>query len=74
MKHRPILRILAFSAALCAEAFAQTAGQDVKNAGNDTKNAAKSTGKAVKRTAKTTGRKIKHGTHHAAQSVANKTK
>jgi hypothetical protein len=45
----------------------------MKTAGTDTKNAAKDTAGAVKKTAKTTGRKVKHGTHKAAQKVANKT-
>jgi biotin-(acetyl-CoA carboxylase) ligase len=53
---------------------AQTAGQDIKKAGSDTKNAAKETGSAAKKTAKTTGSKVKHGTHKAAQKVADKTK
>ena len=54
-------------------AFAQTAGQDIKNAGSDIKGAAKSTGKATAKTTKTAGKKIKSGTHKTADAVAGKT-
>ncbi len=54
-------------------AFAQTAGQDIKNAGSDIKGAAKSTGKATAKTTKTAGKKIKKGTHKTADAVAGKT-
>ncbi len=54
-------------------AFAQTAGQDMKNAGSDIKGAAKSTGKATAKTTKTAGKKIKKGTNKTANAIAGKT-
>jgi hypothetical protein len=53
-----------------AFAFAQTAGQDMKDAGHETKEAAKDTGHATKRTTKTAARKTKNG----AKTVGHDTK
>ncbi|HEV2618924.1 MAG TPA: hypothetical protein VGU23_03185 [Acidobacteriaceae bacterium] len=62
-------------------AFAQTAGQDMKDAGHDTKNAAVDTGHATKRVAKKTATGTKHvatktatGTKHVAKKTATGTK
>ncbi|WP_180539607.1 hypothetical protein [Nevskia soli] len=55
-------------------AFAQTAGQDIKNAGSDIKGAAKSTGKATAKTTKTAGKKIKKGATKTADAVDGKNK
>lgn len=74
MRLPAMLRVLLISAGLCFGLSAQTAKQDINRAGTDTKDAAKNTGKAAKRTAKKTGKAVKHGTHNAAQGVANKTK
>jgi hypothetical protein len=73
MRIFPIIGAGALAMGLCLGSVAQTAGQDMKAAGSDTKNAAKDTGNAVKKTAKATGRKVKHGTHKAANKVAQKT-
>jgi len=54
-------------------AFAQTAGQDMKQAGQNAKGAAVNTGHAAAQATRTTGRKIKHGTHKVANKVSNKT-
>jgi hypothetical protein len=54
-------------------AFAQTAGQDMKQAGQDAKGAAVNTGRATARATRTTGRKIKQGTHKVANKVSHKT-
>jgi hypothetical protein len=66
---------LAFALALTSApfAFAQTAGQDMKQAGQDAKGAAVNTGRAAAHATKTTGRKIKHGTHKVANKVSEKT-
>lgn len=50
-------------------AFAQTAGQDMKNAGSDTKNATKSAGHGISKGTKTGYRKTKHGTKKAYHKV-----
>jgi hypothetical protein len=65
---------LALLLSLTPFAFAQTAGQDMKQAGKDVKDATKQTGKATKRAAKTTGRKVKHTTNRAASKVEQKTR
>lgn len=54
-------------------AFAQTAGQDMKNAGSDVKGAAKDTGKATKHTASKVKHKTKHTVNKASSKVADKT-
>ena len=58
--------LLASTLALASvSAFAQTAGQDIKDAGHDTKQAAKSTGSGIKKGTKTGYRKTKNGTKKA---------
>ncbi|HEV2647358.1 MAG TPA: hypothetical protein VGU46_13430 [Acidobacteriaceae bacterium] len=51
-------------------AFAQTAGQDMKDAGHATKDAAVDTGHATKKVAKKTA----HGTKHVAKKTGHATK
>ena len=75
------MKILTFAATIVMAvvttqgAFAQTAGQDIKNNGSQTKNASRRTsGKSpAVTTAATAGGEVKHGTHKAAQKVADKT-
>jgi len=50
-------------------AFAQTAGQDMKDAGHETKEAAKDTGRATKRATKTAVRKTKNGAKTAGHET-----
>ena len=67
--------LLAAALALFADgaAFAQTAGQDMKNAGQDVKQGAKDTGRGVKRATKTTAKKVKNGTRKGVNKGAEKT-
>jgi hypothetical protein len=55
-------------------AYAQSAGQDMKDAGHDTKNAAVDTGHATKTTTKKAYRKTKHGTTKAYHKTVHGTK
>jgi hypothetical protein len=78
-----ILRVVAAAViglGLSTGAFAQTAGQEMKDAGSATKDAAKDAGTATKdagksvgKGAKKAGKKVKEGTHDASQKVADKT-
>lgn len=68
---------LALAAALSvslpsAAAFAQTAGQDMKNAGSDTKDAAKDVGHGVKKGTKKAYHKTKHGTKKVIHKIDGK--
>jgi hypothetical protein len=80
MKIPQIFATAVIGMGLSAGAFAQTAGQHMKDAGSATKDAAKDAGHAAKEAgkgvgkgAKTVGNKVKDGTHDAAQKVADKT-
>jgi hypothetical protein len=60
----------------CGAAYAQDAGQDMKDAGHATKDAAKDTGQATKAAAKDTGQATKkayHKTADATDRAADKT-
>jgi predicted small secreted protein len=62
--------LLASTLALASvSAFAQTAGQDIKDAGHETKQAAKNTGKGIKKGTKTAYRKTKNGTKTAVHKT-----
>jgi 4-diphosphocytidyl-2C-methyl-D-erythritol kinase len=58
----------------CGAAFAQSAGQDMKNAGTDSKNAAVDAGHATKTTTKKVYRKTKRDTRKAYHKTAQGTK
>ena len=55
-------------------AYAQTAGQDMRDAGHDTKNAAVDTGHATKRTTKKAYHSTKRGTKKAYRKTAEGTR
>ena len=73
VKKIPVLFAFVLGLGLAAGAYAQTAGQDLKDAGHETKeatkDAAKGTGQAVKTGAHKTKRAAKRTTHAAAQGV-----
>lgn len=73
MKAFSRIAVLAFGLGVAGGAFAQTAGQDLKNAGRDTKDAAKDTAHGVSKGAKTGARKTKDGVKKGAHAAASGT-